>query len=472
MSTKEDKEEKERRNKIEVIKYLGKFWNVKQNILPERMPQKQTFYKKEMKNLIDALLEGNIDIKEKLIQLRNKKQLNKSSSTDNLKYISPNSKTLIAKIKKNVKKISNSILDITRMNGLFLGQTTRKTFNTYRTDKNKKSLKKINFKTENFLLENLNKDGNELNQEQKDKKKNNKMQRIKKFTTLNDTNKKKREIEIIKDRYVKNFAFVNDNYRRQFNFAFLKYNPTKHLEDLKFLVETEPLIGKDIIRIKKDVEDDIKFRCDKNHFRKKYEYIKKRFQRSSSVETNPKTQFHTFKNGLLPSLKDKKFNQTIKVSTPSFSKKSVINSHEIKKYDEESKLSKLVFPKEEKIEELKHMLMASTGINTLIQKENIDNKIDMYRTKYEEKVKLNELYDIKNINLLEKDYFEEEKKNIINQLGDIYQFQMDKNLKEKENKLNGKILNVNDAFGEKLSEEKKGALKEINNLIEDHIFLN
>ena len=117
------------------------------------------------------------------------------------------------------------------------------------------------------------------------------------------------------------------------------------------------------------------------------------------------------------------------------------------------------------------MLMASTGINSLIQDENINNKIDLYRTKYEEKVKLNELYDTKSINLLEKDYFEEEKKNIVNQLGDIYQFQIDKNLKEKENKLNGKILNDNDIFKEKLSEEKKGAMNEINNLIEDHIFL-
>ena len=63
MSINEDKEEKERRNKIEIIKYLGKFWNVKQNILPERMPQKQTFYKKEVKSLMDALIETDVDIK-------------------------------------------------------------------------------------------------------------------------------------------------------------------------------------------------------------------------------------------------------------------------------------------------------------------------------------------------------------------------------------------------------------------------
>ena len=471
MSINEDKEEKERRNKIEIIKYLGKFWNVKQNILPERMPQKQTFYKKEVKSLMDALIETDVDIKEKLINLRNKKQLRKSSSSDTMKYISPNAKTIISKIGKNVKKIKNSITDITRMNGLFLEQTARKTFNTYRANqkRNTKTFQKMNLKNEKLLRSTI-KDEKELNEEQKGKTKYNKTQNIKKLSILNDANKIKKGMEIIKDRYVKNFVFVNDNYRRQLNFAFLKYNPTKHLEDLKFLVETEPLIRKDIIGIKKDVEDDIKFRCDKNHFRKKYELIKKRFQRSKSVQGAPKTQFQTFKNNLLPKLNNKKLNKTIKVFSPNFTQKK-INIHDMKKNEEESKLSKLVFPKEEKMEELKHMLKASSGINSLIQDENINNKIDLYRTKYEEKAKLNELYDTKDINLLEKDYFEEEKKNIVNQLGDIYQFQMDKNLKEKEIKLNGKISNDNDIFKEKLSEQKRGALKEINNLIEDHIFL-
>ena len=470
MSKKEDKEEKERRNKYEIINYLGKFWNVKQNILPERMPQKHTFYKKEVKSLMDALLETDIDKKEKLIQLRNKKQLRKSSSTDTMRYISSNAKTIISKIGRNVRKIKNSITDITRMNGLFLEQTTRKTFNSYRLGQtNSKNFGKINLRNEE-LLGNINKDEKELNEEQKDKSEYNKTQNIKKLSIINDANNKKREMEIIKDRYVNNFVFVNDNYRRQLNFAFLNYNPIKHLEDLKFLVETEPLIRKDIIGIKKDVEEDIKFRCDKRHFKKKYELIKKRFQRYNSVQGTPRTQTQLLKNNLLPRLNNKKLNKTIKVFSPNFTQKK-INIHEIKNNEEESKLSKLVFPKEEKMEELKHMLMASTGINSLIQDENINNKIDLYRTKYEEKVKLNELYDTKSINLLEKDYFEEEKKNIVNQLGDIYQFQIDKNLKEKENKLNGKILNDNDIFKEKLSEEKKGAMNEINNLIEDHIFL-
>ena len=68
---------------------------------------------------------------------------------------------------------------------------------------------------------------------------------------------------------MKNFLFVNDIYRKQLNFAFLKYNPEKHLENLKFLVEAEPLIRRDISTIKKEVEEDIKLRCDKNHFKKK-----------------------------------------------------------------------------------------------------------------------------------------------------------------------------------------------------------
>ena len=98
----------------------------------------------------------------------------------------------------------------------------------------------------------------------------------------------------------------------------------------------------------------------------------------------------------------------------------------------------------------------------LIKKENITKKIDLYRTNYQEKMRLNEFYDTQGINLLEKDYFEEEKKNIMNKLGNIYEFQIDKNIKNTEKILKGKISNDNNVFNQRLIDGKYETLNEIN----------
>ena len=197
--------------------------------------------------------------------------------------------------------------------------------------------------------------------------------------------------------------------------------------------------------------------------KKKYELIKKRFQRSNSVQNTPKAQLNT--KNILPNLTRKK---SIKVFTPKFSEEKKVNIFENNKKEDNSKV---VFPKEEKIEEINYMLRASSEIGNLIKDENINKKIDLYKTKYDEKLKLNEFYDTNAINLLEKDYFEEEKRNIINKLGDIYQFQIDKIIKEKEKKIKGKIVKDNDILTKKLKEEKANTINEINDIIYDNTLL-
>ena len=467
MSVEENKEDIKKRYKIEIIKFLENFWKLKRNSLPEGMPQKMTYYKRNIKHLVNILSEENAERKEKLIKLRKKKKMKKSTSTKTMNYLSENANKILNKIGRNIGKIKNSITDITKMNGLYLEQNARKTLSTYRLQRN--NLEKLNLKKEN-LLENFTKrtngvkyKANEINY--------NKTQRIdgynkiRKLNILNEINNRQKETEKSKkEKYMKNFLFVNDIYRKQLNYAFLKYNPEKHLDDLKLLVEVEPLIRRDISTIKKEVEEDIKFRCDKNHFKKKYELIKKRFQRSNSVQNTPKGQLN--KRNILPDLNKKK---AVKVFTPKFSEeKKIINTYEIKKKEENTKI---VFPKEEKIEEINYILKASSEIGKLIKDENINKKIDLYRTNYDEKLRLNEFYDTDSINLLEKDYFEEEKKSIINKLGDIYQFQLDKIINDKEKKIKGKIVKENDSLTKKLKEEKTNDINEINDIIFDNTLL-
>jgi len=439
MSNNTNIEEKKRAYKIETIKVLEKFWKMKYNIVPEGMYQKTLDYKKDMKNLIDILLEEKK--REKLLKLK-KIKLKQSSSIKSMEHISPNVKTIITKIGRNYGKIRNSIANISKTNGLYLRQNAIKALDNLNSEEKNQNMEKI-----------IEDDKYNINYY--------KTQRNKKFI-LNDVNALERKS-------YNNFLYSNASYRKQLNFAFLKYNPNKHLENLKLLVQTEPLIRKDVNIIKKEVDEDIKWRCDKHHFRKKYEILKKRFKRSNSVQTDPKLQLDNQNKKILPNLNTKETVKIMKILTPSFSDKKIFNIYDIKKKEEDSKI---IIHKEKKLEELKNILKASSGINELIKDNNINKKIDMFKTNYDIKVKLSEYYDDNNKNLLETDYFYEEKKNIINKLGNIYEFKISNKLKEKEkeNKLKEKIINDNDAFNLKLIEEKNDAINDIDENIKDNIF--
>ena len=159
MSVEENKEDIKKRYKIEIIKFLENFWKLKRNSLPEGMPQKMTYYKWNIKHLVNILSEENAERKEKLIKLRKKKKMKKSTSTKTMNYLSENANKILNKIGRNIGKIKNSITDITKMNGLYLEQNARKTLSTYRLQRN--NLEKLNLKREN-LLENLTKRGNRV----------------------------------------------------------------------------------------------------------------------------------------------------------------------------------------------------------------------------------------------------------------------------------------------------------------------
>ena len=308
MSNNTNIEEKKRAYKIETIKVLEKFWKMKYNIVPEGMYQKTLDYKKDMKNLIDILLEEKK--REKLLKLK-KIKLKQSSSIKSMEHISPNVKTIITKIGRNYGKIRNSIANISKTNGLYLRQNAIKALDNLNSEEKNQNMEKI-----------IEDDKYNINYY--------KTQRNKKFI-LNDVNALERKS-------FNNFLYSNASYRKQLNFAFLKYNPNKHLENLKLLVQTEPLIRKDVNIIKKEVDENIKWRCDKHHFRKKYEILKKRFKRSNSVQTDPKLQLDNQNKKILPNLNTKETVKIMKILTPSFSDKKIFNIYDIKKKEEDSKI--------------------------------------------------------------------------------------------------------------------------------------
>ena len=430
-------------------------WIQQQNTLPEGMLEQMNNQKIIIKYNVD-LLNGEERYNRKKEKKHNKKktEYKRSFSSDIMDGVSSKSKTILLKIGKHIKKMKKSISDITKMNGLYLEQNTKNGVFSENKIKNG-TFSKFNFK--NINLDNL------LNNDYNNKPI---LENINEKNFLSDNDTIRDEEKGKKEKYINNFMYVNDNYRKQLNFAFLKYNPLSHLDNLKILVQAEPSIRKDITKIKNEVEEDIKWKCDKFHFRKKYLNFISKNQRSQSVQPTPlspkpiKPKFQK----ILPKIqKNNKRNKNL--LSPQNSKLKVLNFYDKMKNRENQKYNN---QKGQKLEEINHMLSATNEIDNLIKNENINDKIDLYKTDYAMK-RYYTNNEVKNNNsLLEKDYFLEDKKRVEEKLGDVYCFQVARNADEKEKQLKGKINYDFNKFKKRIKEGKKNIIKEISTYIESN----
>lgn len=67
-----------------------------------------------------------------------------------------------------------------------------------------------------------------------------------------------------------NFKYVNDNYRKQLNRAFLNFNPIIHLGNLNILRKADPEINADIEKLTKHINDDLEEITSDHYYRNKY----------------------------------------------------------------------------------------------------------------------------------------------------------------------------------------------------------
>ena len=111
------------------------------------------------------------------------------------------------------------------------------------------------------------------------------------------------------------------------------------------------------------------------------------------------------------------------------------------------------------------MLIASKEIDDFIQDENINNKIDMFKTDYARKMYGYYQPNESKNNLLEKDYFLEQKENIVNKIGNVFSFKMDKTTNDQEKMFKGKIYDEAKKFRKRIVDGKKNALDEFNGYI-------
>ena len=66
----------------------------------------------------------------------------------------------------------------------------------------------------------------------------------------------------------------------------------------------------------------------------------------------------------------------------------------------------------------------------------------------------------KNDSLINKDYFLDDKKKVVNKIGDLYCFQIARNVNEKEKKLKGKVKNENDQLKKRIIDGKRNTMEE------------
>ena len=432
-----------------------RIWNQEQNVLPEGMAEKIFLKKKLMKDSLDLLNEEEKhDNKEKIFHFKKKNEFKRSSSSKIIEDVSPYSKTILLKIGGYMKKIKQSILDITKMNGLYLEDK----LNLTNKHLNKNStLSQTNFQRKKLKTNKTNKTNSVI------------VKNLKKKTKSKSELSEKDDDGFYggrskKDDYLKNFLYVNDNYRKQLNCAFLKYNPISHLENLKILAQADPILYQDINNVKNEVDDSIKQITEKVYRKKNIKALEKQ-SRCRSVQPNERNKNNNLrKSGRLPKISDNNKNKD-----KNNNNQNNLISQKSKKSYYAKQLNAL---REMHKDEYKQMLQATNKINDFINERNINSKIDLFKTDYAKNMynfNISDDEDTKNsnrTNFTKKDYYANDKKKVVKEIGNVYCFKMQRTVKEGERIYKEKICSARKKFDDKIIDGKEKTNKELTNYLE------
>ena len=309
---------------------------------------------------------------------------------------------------------------------------------------------------------------------------------------------------ILKKEKRNNFLFVNNNYRSQLNSAFMKYNPITYLNNLKILLQVSPSIREDVIKTKKEVEEDIKVICDKHRYTKKLNSYLAKNMRSRSVEIitpNPKENkindiIKSKKNliintniyqNLKSNLKDESSNSLKNNNKPTFSflpkitKEKALGSqnqlnvgYKIFAKLKRKETKKIFTIKDQKIEEANKIYEITNEIENFMCKKNIGEKVDKYIVDYNLQKYLSQSDELQNKNIIKnKDYYRQQKEKINEMFGKLYINQIQRKTNEREKYYNNRIRRDKNDYFIKLKNELIKSLNDFdNNIILNQINLN
>ena len=348
-----------------------------------------------------------------------KRRKKKKKTIDN---ISPLAKRFIKKTNNKINKVNQSTLDIVKLNYL------------YYLNKPQKNVSKSC-----------------------DEKSRNKFNRVK--SSIDNTNEDNLLKKLNSKSLIKNFVYINNNFHKQINNAFMKYNPTSHLNNMKILLEAVPSFHEDISRVKDEVENDINFKCDKYKFKKKYLNYKNKQNLLSVNQPNLKNEPNLKKNAnkivSLPKIRMNDENKKVNIHLFFINKLKKNRGQDFKKL------------KQNKISEINRLISISGNINNLIEKDAIENKIKKYIEDYnivKYNAEINKNNDFK-IDLNKIDYFRKEKSTIDKKLESFYLNKYFNSIDKQENNLFNKLNSELDVFTNKNINNRDSSLNELDNFL-------
>ena len=308
--------------------YEIKIYTQQENLRNENIIGKIKRDQEDILNYAEVLNEEENNQKKKKHHKKKTKEIDENSEKSE-KKLSDKSSKIINDVNKIISNMNQSTEELKKLNALFLIGTS----------------KKIN-KTSNIQSQNLPelKNSKEIKDEkliEEDEK--NKLE-----------NKKKKPL---------NFTYINDNYRKQLNRAFMNFNPIIHLGNLNLLRKADPSINEDIAKLEEHINKDLKSIIDPHYYKHQYEKLLKEHEKlRKGLKTAPTENYNINNYTYNPSLttNSNKTNNSI----PVYRKRKLKNKLEIKRK----------FPdKELRLKELKNMDDCLKQISKSINDDNINN---------------------------------------------------------------------------------------------------
>ena len=327
-------------NKINIIGkpkkrklYEIKIYTQQENLKDEYIMGKIKRNQEDILNYAEVLNEEENNLKKKKHLKKKSKEIDEYSEKTE-KKLSDKSSKIINDVNRIISNMNESTEELKKLNALFLIGTS----------------KKIN-KTNNIQSENL--EELKYSKEIKDEK------LIEEDEKNKLENKKKKPF---------NFTYINDNYRKQLNRAFMNFNPIIHLGNLNLLRKADPSINEDIAKLEEHINKDLKSIIDPHYYKHQYEKLLKEHEKlRKGLKTAPTENYNINNYTYNPSLttNSNKTNNSI----PVYRKRKLKNKLEIKRK----------FPdKELRLKELKNMDDCLKQISKSINDNNINNYYNNY----------------------------------------------------------------------------------------------
>jgi hypothetical protein len=256
-------------NKINIIGkpkkrklYEIKIYTQQENLKDEHIIGKIKRNQEDILNYAEVLNEEENNLKKKKHLKKKSKEIDELSEKTE-KKLSDKSSKIINDVNRIISNMNESTEELKKLNALFLIGTS----------------KKIN-KTNNIQSENL--EELKYSKEIKDEK------LIEEDEKNKLENKKKKPL---------NFTYINDNYRKQLNRAFMNFNPIIHLGNLNLLRKADPSINEDIQKLEKHIDDDLKTIIDPYYYKHQYEKLLKEHEKlKKRINTAPTLQTDNYNN--------------------------------------------------------------------------------------------------------------------------------------------------------------------------------